>query len=347
MTKRVLMGVLLATAAAGAADVSSLIYYDYTHDATEGGTADGAFNFVRAYLTVADKPADNLSYRVQFDAGQVKSYTLRSTGLGQFVDVDGDTLDVNSYSLSSADAGFFVYVKNACVDWSTSYGTFTLGVQPTNLNYTQDATFGNRFLDLPLMDSHGFVSSADLGLKWAKEFGLVKTSLMVANGGGYKKSEDDRFKKYSLNLSAGEQALNKKDGWNAGVAYSLEPYQAAEVENKTVLGLFGGWAGAGARLGLEYDTKTTTGTTDVVQTILGVTANYKLPLGGWEAFARLDLYDPDTDSSADNNETIILAGVKVSPVKGLVIAPNLKMTSYEDSNRDALTYYRVNFEFKI
>ncbi|MFA7330068.1 MAG: hypothetical protein WC326_03235 [Candidatus Delongbacteria bacterium] len=359
MTKRILLSVVFSSMAAGgllAADVSSLIYFDYTHDATEGGTSDGAFNFVRSYLTVTDKPADNLAYRVQFDAGQLKSYTLAS-GSTTRTDSDGDVVDVNTYSLSSADAGFYLYVKNACVDWSTDWGTWTLGVQPTNLNYTQDATFGNRFVDLPLMDTHGFVSSADLGVRWGKDFGLLKASAMVANGGGYKKSETDRFKKYSVNLSAGEQALAKKDGWNAGVAYSLEPFQAVEVEDRTVLGVFGGWAGMGARLGLEYDTKTTTGATDLVQTILGVTANYKLPVAGLEAFFRLDLYDPNTDDVADNagtpldesknNETTILAGVKLSPVKGLVIAPNLRLTSYEDSDRDALTYYRVNFEFKI
>ncbi len=350
MTKRILLSVVFSSMAAGgllAADISSLIYFDYTHDATQGGTSDGAFNFVRSYLTVTDKPADNLAYRVQFDAGQLKSYTLASDST-TLTDSDDDVVDVNTYSLSSSNAGFYLYVKNACVDWSTDWGTWTFGVQPTNLNYTQDATFCNRFLDLPLMDAHDFVCSADLGMRWGRDFGLVKASAMIANGGGYKKAENDRFKKYSVNLSVGEQALNKKDGWNAGVAYSLEPFQAADdVENKTVLGLFGGWAGMGARLGLEYDTKTTTGATDVVQSILGVTVNYKLPVAGLEAFTRLDLYDPDTDSDDENNETTILAGVKLSPVKGLVIAPNLRLTSFEDSDRDAVTYYRVNFEFKI
>ncbi len=48
-----------------------------------------------------------------------------------------------------------------------------------------------------------------------------------------------------------------------------------------------------------------------------------------------------------NNETGIILGLKYAPVKGLIIAPNLKTIPYEDFDRDALTYYRINFELKI
>jgi hypothetical protein len=294
----------------------------------------------------------------------LKSYALESTGLVGFVDTDGDTVNVNAYSLPSTDAGFFVYVKNACVDLKTSYGKWTIGVQNLNMFGVQEANFGNRFLARPLMDVHKFSSSADLGIGYSNEFGLFKGSLLVTNGGGYKVTEVDKYKKISAQLFAGESALNKKDsGWNAGLVYSMEPVNADD--GKTVLGLFGGWAGMGLRAGFEFDTRTATesdpNTTieDVTDQIFGFYGNYKLPISmPLEVFGQLDLYDPNTDDVADragtaedeskNNETAFILGLKWSPVKGMVVAPNMAITSYEDSNnKEDNTLYRVNFEFKI
>lgn len=350
MTKRMLMGVLLSVAAAQAAEVGSLIFYDFTHEATEGGAGDGAFNLGRAYLTVTGAPSEAVAFKLQVDAGQLKSYSLRGTSLGQFVDTDGDTLGVSSYSLSSADAGYYLYVKNACVDWTSALGKWTFGMQGMNLFNVQEATFGNRFLEKPLMDLHGFSSSADLGVGFAREIGPVKTSLLYTNGGGYKRAESDKYKKLSLQVAAGETALNKKDGWNAGVVFSHEPFKAgaaADVESHSVLGFFGGWAGAGARVGVEVDGMTTTGATDLKQSILGLYGDYKLSFApGYAVYGSLDVYDPDTDAGEDGTTTII-AGFKASPVKGLVIAPNVRTTSYQASGHDADLWYRLNFEFKL
>lgn len=357
MTRALTLCLLLAGAAAQAADVSSLIFTDYTYDATESDKAAGAFNIARAYVTVTGAPSENVSYKLQVDAGMLKSYSLENPALGDFVDVDGDTVGIKSYSLSGSDAGFFMYLKNACVDLNTSYGKWTLGMQGMNMFNVQEATFGNRFLEKPLMDTRGFSSSADLGLGYSREFGLVKTSLLYTNGTGYKKAESDKYKKLSVQVAAGETALNKKDGWNAGVAYSMEPISADDGIN--VMGLFGGWAGAGARVGFEFDTKATTGSTDVTQQILGFYGDYKLPFApGLALFGSFDLYDPNTDDVVDdaattkldeskNNETTVLAGVKWAPYKGVIIAPNLRTTTFEDSGIKAKTLYRISLELKV
>lgn len=319
MSKRILMGLLLTAGAAGAVDISSLIFYEFTHDATEGGTADGKFENTRANLTVTDKPADNLSCKLQIDAGRAGS--------------DGD------------DQACEYFIKSACVDWKTGLGKWTFGVQPMNMYPVQEATFGCRFLSAPLMDIHKFSASADLGVGYAKVIGPVQASLMWTNGPGFKKAESDKYKKLSLQVFMGEPALNKKDGWNAGLVYSTEPVNADD--GKSVLGIFSGWAGMGARLGFEFDTRTTTGATDVTEQIIGVYGNYRIPLAlPMDAFLQMDMYDPDTDTD-DDGSTDLIVGVKFNPAKGLVIAPNLKTTSFEDSGSEPLTFYRVNFEFRI
>lgn len=345
MSKSILMSVLLTAAAVQAADVSSLIFYEYTHNATEGVAEDGKFETGRAYLTITGKPADNLACKLQFDVGRLKSYKLKSEPV-IWVDSDNDTLSYQTNSLSGSDEGLFAYVKNACVDWSTDWGKWTFGMQGMNLFNVQENTFGNRFVSKPLMDEHKFSSSADMGVGYANSFGgLFKASLLWTNGAGYKKPENDKYKKLSLQLVAGETALNKKDGWNAGLVYSLEPINADDATS--VMGLFGGWAGMGARLGVEFDTKTTTGATDVTGQIIGFYGNYKLPMGlPLDLFAQVALVDPDTDTD-DDGKTDLMVGVAFKPAKGLVIAPNLRTISHEASGSDPDTWYRVNFEFKI
>ncbi|MDP2359588.1 MAG: hypothetical protein Q8O14_02370 [bacterium] len=320
MSKSILMSVLLTTAAVQAADLSSLIFYEYTHNATEGVAEDGKFETGRAYLTITGKPADNLAYKLQFDVERAGS--------------------------DAGDRSLEAYVKNACVDWSTDYGKWTFGMQGMNLFNVQENTFGNRFLSKPLMDEHKFSSSADMGVGYANSLGgLFKASLLWTNGAGYKKPENDKYKKLSLQLVAGETALNKHDGWNAGLVYSLEPINADDATN--VMGLFGGWAGMGARLGVEFDTKTTTGATDVTGQIIGFYVNYQLPVGlPLDLFAQVALVDPDTDTD-DDGKTDLMVGVAFKPAKGLVIAPNLRTISHEASGSDPDTWYRVNFEFKI
>lgn len=328
MTKRILMGVVFSSMVAGsvlAADFSSIIFYEYTHDATEGGTADGKWENTRAYLTMADKPADNLSYKLTIDAGRAGADT--------------------------GDMAYEYFVKNAYVDWTNGFGKWSFGVIPMNMFNVQEGTFGHRFLSAPIMDNHKFSASADLGAGWAKSFGLVSTSLTWTNGVGYKKAEDDKYKKLAVQVLAGEGNLSKKDGWNAGIVYSMEPVSADD--SKSVMGIVGGWAGMGARLGFEFDTKTTTGVTtttgvrDVTEQIIGVYGTYKLPISlPVEAFLQMDMYDPNTDAD-DDGKTELIIGAQFNPVKGLVIAPNIKTTSFEVSGSDPETYYRVNFEFKI
>jgi hypothetical protein len=305
---------------AAAVEIGSLVFYDFTHDATVDGPGDGAFELSRAYITLTDKPADHLSYKLQFDVGRAGSDT--------------------------GDAGLEAYVKSACVDWKTGTGTWTFGMQGMNLFNVQENTFGNRFLAKPLMDEVGYSSSADLGVGYANSLGgRLKASVLYTNGSGYKKPENDKYKKLSLQLVAGETALNRKDGWNAGLVYSLEPTSPDFA--RTVLGVFGGWAGKGLRLGAEFDTRTIGGDTEIGQSVLGFYGNYRLPLDApVEALAQLALVDPNTDAD-DDGETDLILGLKFTPAKGLVIAPNIRTVTFENEDAESELYYRLNFEFRI
>lgn len=322
MPRPLLLGLVLCALSgpALALESSSLVFYEYAHDATSGSADDGRFELSRVYLTFTEKPSENLSYKLQFDVGRAGS--------------------------DPEDQALEAYIKVASLDWNTAWGTWTLGMQGMNLFPVQENTFGNRFLAKPLMDEAKFSSSADLGVGWASPLGnLLRASVLYTNGTGYRKPEDDRYKKLSLQLVAGETALNRKDGWNAGLVYSLEPTSPEFA--RTVVGVFGGWAGHGLRLGAELDTRTIEGDTEVSQRVIGGYGNWKLPIAlPVEALAQVALVDPNTDA-ADNRETDLILGVKFAPAKGLLISPNLHRVDFEDEDAEPEVYYRLNFEFRI
>ena len=48
----------------------------------------------------------------------------------------------------------------------------------------------------------------------------------------------------------------------------------------------------------------------------------------------------------EDGETYIITGFNFYPVKGLIITPNIRMTSFEDGS-DSTTIFKMNFQFKF
>ena len=207
------------------------------------------------------------------------------------------------------------------------------------------------------MDKHGFSSSADMGIASSGSFNNLNYSLMFTNGSGYKKSETDKYKKVSAQLVYGEKKLVKKDGFNIGTSFSIEPYDIESeegditIKNKTVMAFFGGYAGNGLRLGAEFDMHTDAGT-DVTQQIIAAYGSYKIS-NTLEILTYIDLYDPNTKSEdieeteideSKDTETYVIAGINYYPAKGLTISPNMKFNTGPEVE-DII--FSLNFEFKF
>ena len=163
-------------------------------------------------------------------------------------------------------------------------------------------------------------------------------SLQVTNGEGYKKPQGDKYHKISFN-STYDKELNKNDGYNAGVVYSTE---STDSDPTNMISAFGGFYGMGLRLGVEYDILTK-GTTE--SSIISVSANYSF-MDNKDIFLRYDMYDVDTSVDKDGS-TYIIAGILLSCGNGLSVAPNIRMTSYEDTVKETINEYKVNFQFKF
>ena len=58
------------------------------------------------------------------------------------------------------------------------------------------------------------------------------------------------------------------------------------------------------------------------------------------------MYDGDTSVDKDGSSCII-TGILLSCGNGLSVAPNIRMTSYEDTVKETISEYKVNFQFKF
>ena len=97
----------------------------------------------------------------------------------------------------------------------------------------------------------------------------------------------------------------------------------------------------GIRIGGEYDMQTISG---VNSNIISVSANYAVR-DKIDIFARYDIYDGDT--SIDNDgENYLVTGIVLTCDGGISVAPNVRMTTFENET-EALTEYKVNFQFKF
>ena len=310
---------------------SGVTYFDYTYDFTENATNDAGFDLKRAYFTYEKILSEQISYKFQTDVGQL-----------EVIDPDGEN--------GTKKSQFVAYLKNAKIDWKLGKNNkLVIGMQGMNMFNVTEKTWGLRFLQKSPMDKYKFSSSADMGIGIYDKMGYdnfkLHSSILITNGTGYKKSENDKHKKLSFQFVFGETKLIKKDGFNIGISYSTEQYntnETSDINNKTATSIFAGYASKGLRFGAEFDTYNDHGIDNTQQIIAGYTS-YKLS-DKLEGLLYVDMYDPNTEINNDSNTDIII-GANYIPVKGLTITPNLRISTPEEGNSS--TIFMTNFEFKF
>ena len=291
-------------------NMSGKVFYDYTRNLDNGGNA---FNVRRGYLTYVNNASEDISYKITYDMGN-----------------------------NGAGSEHTAFLKIAMVKYKTPLADVTLGMQAMNMYKTMENTWGHRFIEKGTMGTYRLSPSADLGVGLSRGFGKLFTSLMITNGGGYKRIEDDNHKKFSLHAVYGQSKLNKEDGFNLGGSYSLEPYDVedSKTENINVVGIFGGYAGSGFRGGLEFDIKNDG---DIRGQIISMYGTYEIS-NKISLLGRLDQVDLNTSNSGDGIQAIIV-GLHHSLGKGAIIAPTIRISTPEDGKSENI--FVLNFEFKF
>ena len=269
------------------------------------------FNFERQYFGYGGDISDKVSYKILFDVGR-----------------------------NALDTRLSAYLKKAQINYKSSLGKFNFGLIGMNTYAVQESNWGYRFIEKSAIDKNGFSATADIGVGFSKSLiDNLNLSLLFVNGEGFKKPQGDKYHKIAFNATYGEGNLNKNDGYNAGLVYTTE---STDTDPTTMASVFGGFAGMGLRLGGEYDMLTKG---SVESNIISVSANYTVR-DNIDIFARYDMVD-DNDDTNKNGENYLVTGIVLTCNGGISIAPNLRMTNYENTANESETEYKVNFQFKF
>lgn len=187
------------------------------------------------------------------------------------------------------------------------------------------------------MDHRKFATSADMGIGFSRSLtGDIRMSILVTNGSGYKKAENDPYKKSSLQLVYGETRLDRNGGVNVGAILTTEPYDGG---TRVLYGAFGGFSEGNLRIGGEFNRYGDD--LDQTEQLISGYATHGVT-DALHSFLRYDVYSVDT-AEGFSKDTYLIAGVAYSPAKGLTIAPNIRHTK-EDGDEDSITYM-LNFQF--
>lgn len=309
-----LLGGLALPALAAEGKISGYMVGDYYYNLSGPAEKQNGFRFNRIYFTYDAKWSDKVSGRFRLEAN---------------------------------DAGFgkrermIPYVKECGITWKQAQGSISAGLVPTLTWALQEKVWGYRPIEKTIMDLHAKGTAVDLGLSWTRKLGGSSSlSLMLSNGNGYS-AESDNDKKVAV------QALTKVGGLDAKLYADMQPQKGGK--DQTTLAGFVGKSGEGFHGGVEgfyrIDKKTAADGED--QKGFGVSVFGAKPVGeGKKVFVRADLYEPNGDAE-DDQETLLIGGLDWALAKDLHLMPNLRVTLFQDSGKDAELTPRLTgfFEF--
>ena len=321
--KKILLVVSITSLIFAEGKIGGVTYFDYSNTEKASG-----FNFQRQYFGYGGKVSDQVSYKILFDVGRTNNKLLYTWSVKE-----NDSLKVTE------DTRLVTYLKKAQINYKSSLGMFSFGLIGMNTYNIQEKNWGYRFIEKSAIDKNKFSSTADIGIGFSKSLlDNLNLSLLFVNGEGFKKPQGDKYHKIAFNATYGEGNLNKNDGYNAGVVFTTE---STDTDPTTMISIFGGFAGMGLRIGGEFDMQTISG---INKNIISVSTNYTVR-DNIDIFTRYDMFDVDTSSDNDG-ENYLVTGVVLTCDGGISVAPNLRITSYENGS-ESETEYKVNFQFKF
>lgn len=290
--------------------------------AAPGPQAMQAFQFRRIYFAYDNDISEQFTtrFRLEADQGALSSST-------------GDVI---------ASGKVAVFVKDAYLKWKNIFSGSDLifGMQPTPAYEISEAAWGYRSLEKTIMDLRGIVDSRDLGLSLKGKItddGVLNYWLMVGNGAGTAKTEDNKYKRYYAHIQ-----VKPITNFQATVYadYKDVANVAAGNNGTWTTAFFAGYSvpfmyniGVETYLTSQAHAFTPTGGSLGSKNGFGVSVfgSYNL-LPELAAVARYDYFDPNTNSALNAKGDVrnyVLGGLSWKVDKNVTIMPNLLYETYE------------------
>ncbi|MCC7430640.1 hypothetical protein IT568_07350 [bacterium] len=311
--------------------ISGKVFFDYSLQTKDGQKINGqktmknenAFQFSRIIFTYKKNISDNLETVFQTDVQKPSS------------------------------EGYELFIKNMLLDWKLNPNTSLIfGMQSYHAFKRQEEIWGHRDVAKTVVDELGWHSSADLGVsaKGSLFNDALNYQTSIVNGQGFKKTENDKYKKFGLTLDFYPVRNFDVLGF---VAY--EP-QGKDFKGKNfatmILSGFLGFEmekfySAGIEFNLQKNDSYTkdNNTSKIDNQAVSVYSTYWVTekIG---VFGRVDLVEPNKDVDDDEFNNIFF-GLKHRYNKNFSIALDYKTTTYKDSKAKRDEVVATHFEFKF
>ena len=307
------------------------------------------------YYKMSADTGSNLVGKGEFQDEEEKAnaFTIRRMYFGYVYQItenlSGKVLLEGTEGEINAEGKRGVNVKNAFLSWDNIFegSKLTIGAQATpSFSTFADKVWGYRCVEKNILDFRGKGGSNDVGISLTGKIlddGVLSYYFMVGNG-TKQKPETNEYKKIYASLTA--KLLDKKlliDGY-----MDYEP-QNDSVNTMTLKALVAFQTDM-FTIGVEpfmQNSKDTVKTFGMSVYARGAIIEKKL-----NAFARFDMYNPDTEVDyAGFNENFITVGIDYTPAKNVNIIPNIWVNTYSGKTsafkRENDIVARLTFRYKF
>lgn len=258
--------------------------------------------------------------------------------------------DMGSSKLAGSALERIAYVKNAMLSWKKGNLSLDAGLIGLKQFSVQEKFWGYRYIMKSFHDIYGYGTTADAGLSVEYRINdLLSADVTITNGEGYKKLNTDKYFRYGGGLSVTPiKELSFRLYYDR---HDKDPNNLLHDKSKQITSFFAGYKNEAFSLGAEYvhmyhaqfrDDRNQYGFS--AYTTVRLPKDFQL-FGRWDYAASNKNYNDLLDTWDPGDEQMVVLGVQYTPIKGIKLAPNLRMTAPKNSS--ALYYATVNLSLSL
>ena len=353
-------------------------YLYYYHDGSAGNGKTNSFDISRAYIGARYKLSDNFSFRYLSDighslTGEFEMFT-KYAYLDWKLDPKANLLiglqSTSNFKVEEKAWGYRV-IRKAPMESFGDYFPTAIKNYTDRLDARKAAStaagntsaaneIANQKKNFATSSKGSMSSSADQGIGLSLKPGKnAYIDLIVRNGSGYKKAEDDKQKDFSARV--GGYFLEKKLHLSAFM--EVEPWSGTNVDGSYKsftnfqYDLFGSYSyKEDFILGVNFNSKKFAGPyEDITATNFAVFTSFSLAPKKVKALARFDSYRTgfNKNSATPNlaelktNANLFIVGLDFLPDKRVHIIPNLQILKYEDSSIKSNKAFYIHMQVEL